>query len=126
MGFRKDAWATVWGTEVKSDTNTVVRLSINRKDKNTEEYVQDFGGFVSFVGTATAKQAAKLKEKDRIKLGDVDVSNKYDKEKNVTYTNFKCYNFILGTETTKLDSDSTEPQPTVDEGINEDRPDLPF
>lgn len=125
MGFRKDAWATVWGVEVKSDTNTIVRLSINKKDRGSGEYVQDFGGFVSFIGSVAAKKAAKLKEKDRIKLGDVDVTNTYNKEKNVTYTNFKCFGFDLPEEKEAGD-DNTEPQPTVDEGVNEDKKDLPF
>ena len=55
--------------------------------------MQDFGGFVTFIGTAAAQKAAKLKEGDRIRLGDVDVSNVYVKEKNTTYTNFKVFSF---------------------------------
>ena len=89
MGFRKESYATVWSVETVSDTLTKARISISRKNKQTGEYETDFSGFVSFVGTAAAKKASLLKEKDRIRLGDVDVTNKYDKEKNVTYTNFK-------------------------------------
>lgn len=124
MGFRKDAWATCWGVEVKSDTMTQVRISTSRKDKTSNEYVQDFSGFVAFVGTAAAKKAASLKEKDRIKLGDVEVTTKYDAEKKVTYTNFKCYNFITQNEGETTSSALAEPQPSVDEGVDEDR--LPF
>lgn len=124
MGFRKDAWATCWGVEVKSDTLTQVRISTSRKDKQTEEYVQDFSGFVAFVGTAAAKKAASLKEKDRIKLGDVEVTTKYDSDKKVTYTNFKCYNFTTQDEGENTSSTPAEPQPTVDEGVDDDR--LPF
>lgn len=124
MGFRKDAWATCWGVEVKSDTLTQVRISTSRKDKQTEEYVQDFSGFVAFVGTAAAKKAAGLKEKDRIKLGDVEVTTKYDGDKKVTYTNFKCYNFTTQDEGETTSSAPAEPQPTVDEGVDDDR--LPF
>lgn len=124
MGFRKDAWATCWGVEVKSDTLTQVRISTSRKDKQTDEYVQDFSGFVAFVGTATAKKAASLKEKDRIKLGDVEVTTKYNGDKNVTYTNFKCYNFTTQDEEQGSTTPLSEPQPSVDEGADEDR--LPF
>ena len=123
MGFRKDAWATCWSVEVKSDTMTQVRISTSRKDKESNEYVQDFSGFVAFVGTAAAKKAASLKEKDRIKLGDVKVTTKYDADKKVTYTNYKCYNFETQ-DNSAASSTTTEPQPTVDEGVNEDR--LPF
>lgn len=93
MGFRKDTWATVWQVMPQSDAVTRCRISINRKDKTTGAYETDFSGFVSFVGTMAAKKAAGLKERDRIKLGDVDVTNRYDKEKNVTYTNFAVFNF---------------------------------
>lgn len=122
MGFRKDAWATCWGAEPKSDTLTNVRISTSKKDKQTGEYNQDFSGFVAFVGTAAAKKAAALKEKDRIKLGDVEVTTKYDSEKKITYTNYKCYNFELqnggGSESS---TSSIESQPVVDEGLNEDK-----
>lgn len=124
MGFRKDAWATCWGVEVKSDTLTQVRISTSRKDKQTDEYVQDFSGFVAFVGTAAAKKAASLKEKDRIKLGDVEVTTKYDSDKKVTYTNFKCYNFTKQNEGEPTSNTQGEPQPAVDEGVDDDR--LPF
>lgn len=124
MGFRKDAWATCWGVEVKSDTLTQVRISTSRKDKQTDEYVQDFSGFVAFVGTAAAKKAASLKEKDRIKLGDVEVTTKYDSDKKVTYTNFKCYNFTTQDEGETTSNTQVEPQPAVDEGVDDDR--LPF
>ena len=98
MGFRKDAWATCWGVEPKTETVTQVRLSTSRKDRQTGEYVQDFSGYVSFMGTSAASKAARLKEKDRIKLGDVEVTTKYDATKHVTYTNFKCYNFEMPDE----------------------------
>lgn len=124
MGFRKDAWATCWGVEVKSDTLTQVRLSTSRKDRQTGEYKQDFSGFVAFVGTAAAKKAASLKEKDRIKLGDVDVTTKYDEDKKVTYTNFKCFNFETQNDTGASANNTAEPQPSVDEGVDEDK--LPF
>ena len=93
MGFRKDSFCTIWSVEPVSNTLTKARISISRKNKNTGEYDQDFSGFVSFVGTAAAAKAAKLKEKDRIKLGDVDVSNRYDKEKQREYTTFKVFSF---------------------------------
>ncbi len=93
MGFRKGSFCKVWSVELISDTLTKCRISISRKDRNTGEYVQDFGGYITFIGSAAAQKAAKLHEGDRIRLGDVDVSNVYVKEKNVTYTNFKVFSF---------------------------------
>lgn len=123
MGFRTGAYAKVWEVTPMSDTSTKVRMSISRKNKQSGEYEQDFSGFVLAIGTAAAKKAAGLKEGNRIKLGDVDVTTKYDKEKKITYTNFKMFSFELDGEESR--DSSTEPQPTVDEGeIDDNR--LPF
>lgn len=125
MGFRNESYATVWSVEVVSDTFVKGRISISHKDKQTGEYNTDFSGFVSFVGTATAKKAAALKEKDRIHLERVDVTNKYDKEKNVAYTNFKI--FAFETQEKSNETHSSEPEQTqdVDNGEIDDSA-LPF
>lgn len=71
-----------------------------------------------------AGNALKLKEGSRIKLGDCDVSTKYDAEKKVTYTNFKLFSFE-DTDAEAAQTDNTAPQPTVDDGeVDDDR--LPF
>ena len=123
MGFRPERYAKVWAVEPKSDTKTVVRLSISRKDKQTGEYSEDFSGFVAFVGTAAAKKAACLKEGARIKLGDVDVTSKYVKEENKTYYNFKCFSFDI--ESNATTEATNDPQPIVDGGEVDDSR-LPF
>lgn len=124
MGFRTGAYAKVWEVTPMSDTSTKLRLSVSRKNKQSGEYEQDFSGFVLCIGSAAAGNALKLKEGSRIKLGDCDVSTKYDAEKKITYTNFKLFSF----EAADGDSPQTnnaEPQPTVDEGeVDENR--LPF
>ena len=93
MGFRTGAYCTVWEITPKSDAVTTGRISISRKNKQTEQYETDFSGFVSFVGTAIASDAAQLKEKDRIRLGDVEAKTYYDKDRGVTYYNFNIYSF---------------------------------
>ena len=93
MGFRPGAYATVWAVEPKTDTWTKVRLSVSMKDKNTGQYDQKFSGFVEFVGTATANKAKQLKERDRIRLGDIDVESRYKSETKETFYNFKCFSF---------------------------------
>lgn len=93
MGFRTGSYATIWDVTPKTDQVTSVRLSISHKNKDTQEYEQDFSGFVSFIGTATALRAASLKKGDRIKLNDIDVSVVYNKETEQRYTNFKCFSF---------------------------------
>lgn len=124
MGFHTGAFAKVWEVNPMSDTSTKIRISISRKNKQSGEYEQDFSGYVLAIGTAAAKKAACLKEGDRIKLGDVDVSTKYDKEKNITYTNFRLFSLETVEDNTPADS-VAEPQPAADEGeIDDSR--LPF
>jgi len=120
-GFRTGSYCTCWEIKPRSNTMTSVRISINRKDKNTGGYVQDFGGYVSFIGTACADKAAKLKPKDRIKLGDVDVNNRYDAEKKVTYTNFNVYSFEMADSAQQAPASYAEPEPDDDPSG-----DLPF
>lgn len=125
MGFRTGAFAKVWEVKPISDTNVKLRLSVSRKNKQTGEYEQDFSGFVNAVGTAAAKKAGGLKEGDRIKIGDVDVTTKYDAEKKVTYTNFKMFSFELDGDSNAPKPNNTEPQPSVDSGEVDDSR-LPF
>ena len=124
MGFRTGAYAKVWEVTPMSDTSAKVRLSISRKNKQTGEDEQDFSGFVLCVGTAAAGNALKLKEGSRIKLGDCDVSTKYDSEKKITYTNFKLFSFEYA-DSEGAQTDNTAPQPIVDEGELDDSR-LPF
>lgn len=128
MGFRTNAYATIWNVEPVSDTRTKARISISRKNKQTGEYETDFSGFVDFIGTAAAKKSACLKEKDRIRLGEIDVTNNYVKEKNVTYTNFKIFSFETQAEidASGASTNYSDPTPiTVDDG-EVDAPRLPF
>ncbi|MCI9516625.1 MAG: hypothetical protein HFI80_06235 [Lachnospiraceae bacterium] len=130
MGFRTGSYATVWSVEAASDMRTKARISISKRNKQSGEYETDFSGFVDFIGTAVARKASMLKEKDKIRLGDVDVSTKYVKEKNVTYTNFKVFSFETKAEIDAGGSGSSngffqEPSSPVDSGEVEDSL-LPF
>ncbi len=125
MGFRSGAYAKVWEVEPKSGTCTTIRISISRKSKQTGEYEQDFSGFVSCIGTAAAQKALKLAKGSNIKLGDCDVSTRYDGKKKVTYTNYKLFSFESADENNTPKPDMTDPQPDVDGGELSEK-DLPF
>lgn len=94
MGFRTGAYCTVWGTEPGRGKFTRVKLSASRKNRETGKYDQDFSGYCMFIGDAHAK-AALLNERDRIRLGNVDVSNRYDKESGKTYVDYKVFSFDM-------------------------------
>lgn len=114
-GFRSGSFATVWSTEPGQGKYTKVRLSISRKNKETGEYEDEFSGFCMFIGEARVK-AEGLKERDRIKLGDVDVSRRYDKEKNKEYFNFKVFSFEMAED--QAQQNQSRPQSNAVEGNN--------
>ena len=125
MSFRQNAFATIWSVEPVRDTITKAKITTSKKNKSTGEYETDFSGFVTFLGTATASKAAKLKEKDRIKLGDVDVTRKWDKEKQKEYINFNVFSFeMVDSKTASSPPAVTNTEP-VDSGEVE-TDDLPF
>ena len=119
MGFRANSWASVWSVEPGKGNFMNVRLSISRKNKDTNEYEDEFSGFCMFIGAAKAK-AEKLKERDRIKLGDVDVTRRYDKEKQREYYTFKVFDFEMaddsnrGGQSAPAASNQIEYNPVVD------------
>lgn len=121
MGFRNGAFATVWSVEPGKGNFSKVRLSVSRKNKDGQ-YEQDFAGFCTFIGQAHAK-ADRLRKRDRIKLGEVDVSNPYDKEKQKEYINYKVFDFEMAD--TETSSASTPVSGNPAEGEN-DEDEAPF
>ena len=89
MGLRTGCIATIWQVEPKGKY-TRVKFSTSKKNKDTNTYETDFSGFANFVGQAHA-EAAKLKERDRVKLEEFEVTNKYDKEKKTTNTYYSVF-----------------------------------
>jgi hypothetical protein len=92
MGFRTGAYATIWSVEDKGKYSNV-KLTTSKKNKDGT-YQTDFSGFVRFIGTAH-ENAPSLKEKDHIKIGDIDVTQTYDKESQKTYTGFALFSYEM-------------------------------
>ncbi len=127
MGFRNGAYAKVWDVSPMGEKTTKLRISISRINKKTGEYDEEFSGFVMCIGTAAANKAAHLQNGSRIKIGDCDVTTKYDKEKKITYTNYKIFSLdeVDVEKDNSSTADQTTPEPVVDEGeIDDER--LPF
>lgn len=130
-GFRQNGFMTVWSVEPsKSGNTTKVRLSASRKNKKTEEYEQDFSGFCTFIGKAH-ENAAALKERDRIKVLECDVSTTYDREKKIEYVNYKVFDFEMadGSKPVAAGQKTAKPAPkrtAFDEEGDTDDGNLPF
>lgn len=124
MGFRKDAWATVWSVEEGKGNSLKVRLSTSKKDKATGMYEQDFSGYCTFIGKACTNGGA-LKQKDRIKLGDVDVTTWYNKDKGVEYVTYKVFDYETDSSSNNGSYRKAPKHEENTEGIIDDD-DLPF
>ena len=135
MGFRDNAYATVWEVQPVSNTMTKARISTSRKNSKTDEYEQDFGGFITFVGTEAAAKALRLQPRDRIRLIRTDVTSRYVKEKQQTYTNFSVFEFLTADEADRERSGTSngksvgkakqQPSPSEPDAFDSDG-DLPF
>ena len=115
MGFRNEVYAKVW--EVKpnqSGRSTSVRLSISKK-VGDGQYEDDFSGWVTFIATANDR-AAGLKSGDRIKLGDVGVSSKYNRDKRESSYSFKVFSFEMADGTQRAAKKKSSALDAVEEG----------
>jgi hypothetical protein len=89
MGFRDGAFCKLW----KLDTTGKYpqgQISISRKDKDSGEYVDDFSGYVSFIGDA-ATAIKKIPAQGRFKIKGCDVSRVWNKEKQREFINFRVF-----------------------------------
>lgn len=115
MGFKTGAFCKVWDIKDQKFGKSA-QISISKKKKDSDEYVQEFSGWVN-LSQAVADQVQKG---DRIRIGECEVKNRYDKEKQQTYTNFYIYSLY--------DDDASSPMaPQVEdfEEIDSDEA-LPF
>lgn len=95
MPFRKDYNLKVWSIEpAENGKTTKIRCSGSKKNRETGEYEQDFSGFVTLIGPANSK-AASLKEGDVIRVGECEVTNRYDKEARREYVTYKIFDFEM-------------------------------
>ena len=84
--FSNGSYATIWEIKEIKDKYSNIRISTSVKNKETDKYEEDFGGFVRMVGQAH-QQLQYMSERDRFMIIRCGVSNKYDKEKKQTYWN---------------------------------------
>ena len=111
MGFRNDAYATVWDISETKSGGHALRLSISRKDKDGT-YKQDFSGSCFLYGDA-AEKADKLQRRDRIKLLRTDVTNVYNKDTQTEKVFYKVYDFELLDASPAASSEETKAKGTT-------------
>ena len=90
MMFSVGSYAKIWEIKEIKDKYSDIRISTSYKNKTTEKYEQDFGAFVRLVGQAH-QQMQYLSEGDKFQIKRCGVTNKYDKDKKVTYTDYVIF-----------------------------------
>lgn len=92
MGFGQGKYGHVWKIENKGNYH-VAEMSTSKKNKQTDQYETDWTNkFVRLVGTAH-NQIESMDISKNVRIGACEVTNKYDKEKNTTYTNYVIFGF---------------------------------
>lgn len=107
--FGVGSYATIWKVENKGNYD-ICQISTNKKNKETGLYEVDFSDRVRFVGKAHGQHP---QEKQKIKILNCGVTNKYDKERKKMYYNLVVFDYEL---------DGQQPQ----QASNAIEEDLPF
>lgn len=98
MAFKNNAFATLWNIDKEnkkvakfSDKYADIQVTTSKKNKDGK-YETDFTGKVRCFGKALETlQELQFTEKDKVKLVEVEVNNKYDPIKKQTYINYICW-----------------------------------
>ena len=123
MGFKTGGFAKVWKSEDKGNYS-VVDISTSKKNTKSGEFETDFSNkFVRFIGKAHT-DIKNLADGSKIKLGDIEVTNSYNKETKVNYTNFMVFSFEVAEGTTTKKAESTDGFMSIPDNVTV--PELPF
>ena len=102
MGFGNNKFATLWAnksTQVvveKYEKYATASITTSKKNATSGNYEKDFAGKVRFIGNAFTKMKdTQFAEKDRIKLLEVETTNRYDKESGQNFINYICWDFEI-------------------------------
>lgn len=124
--FAVNNYAKVWKVYPKKEKDqkfTLIQISTSKKTKTG--YVTDFSANVSLVGKAEEK-ASTLEAQDRIKMTRVGVTNFYNKDKNVSTTNFMIFDFEFSDDNKQKEVTKTDDDPDAWMTADIDEKDLPF
>ena len=91
--FSNNAYVKIWKIEKGNGNYFTAQMSTSTKNMGGE-YEKDWSdGRVRLVGNA-AKQAEKISAGDTRQIASCGVTNRYDKDKKITYTNYTIFSFV--------------------------------
>lgn len=134
MGFGAGRFAKIWninkgtGNFYVAEMSTSKKMKVNGQDvieNGKAKYETDWSNkFVRLVGTA-AKQAETIMPGDSRKIESCEVTNHWDKAKQVLYTNYTIFAFAEdGAQTANSSGNAFLPENAIDNAI--DKEELPF
>lgn len=92
--FSVGSYLKLWEEKRRADKYVDFQCSTSRKNQEGN-YETDFSSIVRFVGKAF-NQVKNAQPKDSFKILQCGVTNTYDKEKKVTYTNYVVFEVEAG------------------------------
>ena len=102
MGFKNNVYATIFQTKNAQKPVDIHEkyasafITIYKKNSLTNQREKDFSGWIRFIGRAFEKiKNIEITDKTRIRLLEVEVTNRYNAETNQAYTNFICWDFEI-------------------------------
>ena len=126
--FGNGSYVKIWKLE---DKGKYYQAQMSTSRKVEDKYETDWSdNFTRLVGNAASQvRSGKIKEGDRVQIDNCGVTNQYNKEKRVTYTNYVIFSFAENDQNTSSRNTSnktTQKKDTsfndVPDGIEEDLP----
>lgn len=90
MAFKNGAYAKIQEILENKENYKDVRITTSKKNRTTGKYEYDFSSRVRLLGESNK---INIEQGDVIKVIDCEISNKYDKEKKITYWNPVIWSF---------------------------------
>ena len=125
MAFKNNAIVTLWNNKTTGkiaefyDKYADLQVSSRKLNRQTNEYETDFSGRVRCLGKAfETLKTLSLEEKMRLKLTDVEVTNKWDKAKNTMFVNYIVWDLEVFSNPEKENDGETLKEISVEDDDN--------
>ena len=99
--------------EMTKTGKSIYKCQASTSRKTNNGYQTDWSGYVTFVGNAV-DVISTLSEKDSIKIGKCSVTNSYNKDKGITYTNYTIWECEDATNRSESNSGSAQTEGNSD------------
>lgn len=121
MSFKNGAYATLW--EHKDGKGNYHDGRISTSKKYNDNYEEDFGAWVRFIGDAKTKCEKLSDKRHRIKIISCEVTNRWDREAKKEYVNFAIFDFELVDDGNKNNSSNKNKKNDTSDNTSDNKTD---